>query len=251
MTSIQAVVERKPGKKRIPRELRGLAMPDRDWNVAMPFFTTQAPRYIRYNVAYVTYVILVLLLHAMPFFTTQAVRYAHTLRVCITLVLVVRRFALLRNAGRARTRREHTTQLAVPTDPTTDHRPTNQPPAAGHRHSPQPTGITGLGPQAVGGRRSPVSVSSPWRQAKTREQFFTKSDTQAAAAAAREMHQRRVEEAAVEDDEESESRWGEEAAVEDDEESESRWGEGGEKAGVEDTAADAAGGKEGGEGSAN
>ena len=39
--------------------------------------------------------------------------------------------------------------------------------------------------------------------------------------------------------------------MEDDEESESRWGEGGEKAGVEDTAADAAGGKEGGEGSAN
>ena len=72
-------MEKKPGRKRIPRELRGLAMPDRDWNVAMPFFTTQA---------------------------------------------------------------------------------------------------------------------------KTRDQFFTHADTQQAAAAAREMHQRRVEEAAQEDDEE-------------------------------------------------
>ena len=29
-------------KKKLPRELRGLALPDRDWNVAMPFFTTAA-----------------------------------------------------------------------------------------------------------------------------------------------------------------------------------------------------------------
>ena len=31
-----------PGRKRVPRELRNLAMPDRDWNVAMPFFSTAA-----------------------------------------------------------------------------------------------------------------------------------------------------------------------------------------------------------------
>ena len=28
------------GQKRLPRELRNLAVPDRQWNVAMPFYTT-------------------------------------------------------------------------------------------------------------------------------------------------------------------------------------------------------------------
>ena len=32
----------RPGRKRLPRELRGLAIPDRDWNVAMPFFDTSS-----------------------------------------------------------------------------------------------------------------------------------------------------------------------------------------------------------------
>ena len=38
-----AAVEVAGGKrKRLPRELLGLAMPDREWNVAMPFYTTAA-----------------------------------------------------------------------------------------------------------------------------------------------------------------------------------------------------------------
>ena len=41
LEQVEAAAAREGSKKgkRVPRELRGLAMPDRDWNVAMPFFT--------------------------------------------------------------------------------------------------------------------------------------------------------------------------------------------------------------------
>ena len=42
MVEIEAAVAAKPGRKSLPRELRNLAMPDKDWNVAMPFYTTDA-----------------------------------------------------------------------------------------------------------------------------------------------------------------------------------------------------------------